>query len=118
MNQVNIVGRLGKDPELKYTPNGKAVVKLSVAVNERYGGETRTYWFPVVCWNGLAETVAQYLKQGSKIAVNGRLISRSYDAGNGNRTVIEIIAKQVDFLDGKSSEKAEEGPEVEDEIPF
>ncbi|RLG92509.1 hypothetical protein DRO37_09240 [Candidatus Bathyarchaeota archaeon] len=54
MNQVNIIGRLGQDPELRYTPTGKAVARLSVAVNDRYGENEKTYWFPVICCNGLS----------------------------------------------------------------
>ncbi|RLA96355.1 MAG: single-stranded DNA-binding protein, partial [Deltaproteobacteria bacterium] len=79
MNQVSIIGRLGQDPELRYTPSGKAVARMSVAVNERYGENEKTYWFPVICWNGLGETVSQYLHKGSKVAVSGRLTTRSYE---------------------------------------
>ena len=101
MNQSNIIGRLGADPELKYTPNGKAVARMSVAVNDGFGENQRTYWFPVICWNGLAETVSQYLHKGSKAAVSGRLTTRSYEKDGTAVTVTEIIANSVDFLDPK-----------------
>ena len=101
MNQVNIIGRLGADPELKYTPSEKAVVRLSVAVNERYGENEKVYWFPVICWNGLAETVNTYLHKGSKIGVTGRLTTRSYETESGSRSITEIIANSMDFLDPK-----------------
>ena len=121
MNQVSIIGRLGQDPELRYTPSGKAVARMSVAVNERYGENERTYWFPVICWNGLGETVSQYLHKGSKVAVSGRLTTRSYETEDGGpRTITEIIANSVDFLDPKPAENGprEEAPILDDEIPF
>ncbi|MBW1928861.1 MAG: single-stranded DNA-binding protein [Deltaproteobacteria bacterium] len=120
MNQVSIIGRLGQDPELRYTPSGKAVSRMSVAVNERYGENERVYWFPVICWNGLGETVSQYLHKGSKVAVSGRLTTRSYETEDGNRTITEIIANSVDFLDPRPSDNGprEEAPIPDDEIPF
>jgi len=121
MNQVSIIGRLGQDPELRYTPSGKAVARMSVAVNDRYGENERTYWFPVICWNGLGETVSQYLHKGSRVAVSGRITTRSYETENGNKTITEIIANSVDFLDPKPSDnglQGEQTPIPEDEIPF
>ena len=120
MNQVSIIGRLGQDPELRYTPSGKAVARMSVAVNERYGENERTYWFPIICWNGLGETVSQYLHKGSKVAVSGRLTTRSYERDGETRTLTEIIANSVDFLDPKPSDNGprEETPIPDDEIPF
>jgi single-strand DNA-binding protein len=126
MNQVNIIGRLGADVELKYTPNGKAVSRMSVAVNERYGQNDRAYWFPVICWNGLAETVSNYLHKGSRVAVSGRIITRSYESDNGSRIITEIVANTVDFLDPKSGiqepresqEPNEQTTFMDDDIPF
>ena len=124
MNQVSIIGRLGQDPELRYTPSGKAVSRMSVAVNERYGENERVYWFPVICWNGLGETVSQYLHKGSKVAVSGRLTTRSYETQDGeSRTITEIIANSVDFLDPKPTGNDADGPRKEtpvpdDDIPF
>ena len=93
---------------------------MSVAVNERYGENERVYWLPVICWNGLAETVSNYLRKGSRVAVTGRLTTRSFEAENGSRTVTEIVANSVDFLDPKPSngEPREEAPIADDEIPF
>lgn len=121
MNQVNIIGRLGADVELRYTPSGKAVSRMSVAVNERYGQNERVYWFPVICWNGLAETVSNYLHKGSRVAVTGRITTRSFETDDGNRTITEIVANGVDFLDPKPAnhEPGEEAaPLSDDEIPF
>ncbi len=83
MNQVNIIGRLGGEIELRHTTSGKAVSRMSVAVNERYGQNERVYWFPVICWNGLAETVSTYLHKGSRVAVTGRLTTRSFETEGG-----------------------------------
>jgi len=120
MNNVSIIGRLGADPELRHTPKGTPVAKMSVAVNDRYGENERTYWFPVICWNGLAETVNQYLHKGSRVAVSGRLTNRSYETDDGKRTITEIVAASVEFLDPKpraeTSSPAE--PVDEDDIPF
>ena len=123
MKQVSIIGRLRQDPELRYTPSGKAVARMSVAVNERYGENERAYWFPVICWNGLAEVVSQYLQKGSKVAVSGRLTTRSYEREGETRTLTEIIANSVDFLDPKPMGNDADGPRKEtpvpdDEIPF
>lgn len=122
MNQVNITGRLGADVELRYTPNNKAVSRMSVAVNERYGQNERVYWLPVICWNGLAETVSNYLHKGSRVGVSGRITTRSYETNGENRTVTEIIANSVDFLDPKPANQGPKGEDTsvpdDDEIPF
>ena len=118
MNQVNIIGRLGADPELKYTPSGKAVSRMSVAVNDGFGENQRTYWFPVICWNGLAETVSQYLHKGSRAAVSGRLTTRSYEKDNSNITVTEIVANSVDFLDPKQDQESQKQDAQDNSIPF
>ena len=118
MNIVSIIGRLGADPEIKYTPTGKPVSKMSVAVNDGFGENQRTYWFHVICWNGLAETVSQYLRKGSKAAVSGRLTTRSYDKDGANTTVSEIIANSVDFLDPKPDQDIPKQDVRDDSIPF
>ena len=118
MNQVNIIGRLGQDPELRYTPTGKAVARLSVAVNDRYGENEKTYWFPVICWNGLAEVVGEHLHKGNRIAVSGRLTTRSYEINEETRTVTEIVAGSIDFLDPKPKEETSDEIPDNDEVPF
>jgi single-stranded DNA-binding protein len=69
MNQVNIIGRLGADVDLRYTTTSqKTVARMSVVVNDRYGENERVYWFSVICRNGLAETMSAYLHEGSRVA--------------------------------------------------
>ena len=108
MNKILIIGNLGSDPEMRYTPNGNAVTSFSVATNRRYttGGETReeTEWFRVSAWNRLAETCNQYLTKGSKVYVEGRLTSRSFQGNDGQmRFSLEVNATDVRFIDSRSS---------------
>jgi single-strand DNA-binding protein len=101
------MGNLGRDPELKYTSNGKAVTVFTVAVNNRYQEEgdwkDKTTWFRVTCWDRLAETTNQYLKKGSKVFVVGRVdISTWVDkTSNEARGQLELTAREVKFLSGR-----------------
>jgi len=108
MNKILIIGNLGSDPEMRYTPNGNAVTSFSVATNRRYttGGETReeTEWFRVSAWNRLAETCNQYLTKGSKVYLEGRLTSRSFQGNDGQmRFSLEVNATDVRFIDSRSN---------------
>ena len=109
MNKILIIGNLGSDPEMRYTPNGNPVTSFNVATNRRYkaaDGENReeTEWFRVNAWNRLAETCNQYLQRGSKIYVEGRLSSRTYTANDGEtRVSLEVFASEVTFLDSRNS---------------
>ena len=101
-NQVSIVGNLTDDPELRYTPNGAAVVKFRVAVNRRYKDEAgnwkdgETSYFTVNAWRSLAENVAESLTRGARVVVSGRLQMRSWETQEGDkRTVVEIEADEV-----------------------
>jgi single-strand DNA-binding protein len=104
-NKIIIVGNLGRDPELRYTPQGTPVCNFSVATNERWrdtGGETqeRTTWFRVATWRKLAEVANQYLKKGSQVYVEGRLAVREYTDRDGVlRTSLEVNATDIQFLD-------------------
>ena len=102
MNQVVIVGNLTDDPELRYTPNGAAVVKFRVAVNRRYQDNTgqwkdgETSYFTVNGWRSLAENVAESLTRGTRVVVAGRLQMRSWETQEGDkRTVVEIEADEI-----------------------
>lgn len=109
VNKVIIVGNLGKDPEIKYTPSGTPVAKLTVATNERYkdkGGEwqDRTEWHNVVLWQRLAEIAGEYLKKGGKVYIEGRLQTRSWeDKQTGQKKYMtEIDANDLVLLGGRS----------------
>jgi len=128
MNSVSLIGRLGQDPELRYTQNGTSVCNLSIAVADNYGDTKQTYWFRATCWQKLAEACAQYTHKGSQIGITGKLITRSWKTNSGeDRVSTEIMASTVDFLDPKPDqavpreEPSSSGPSVppmEDDVPF
>nr|DAM12766.1 MAG TPA: Single strand binding protein [Caudoviricetes sp.] len=101
MNRVQIIGNLGKDPEIKVTNGGKTVAKLSVAVNRKYTdpqGEEKQFtdWINVVAWGNLAEAVGNELKKGDRVFVEGRYSTRSYEDKSGSkRYITEVIANTI-----------------------
>ena len=107
MNTVNLIGRLVRDNELKYTKSGKAVATNTLALDDGWGDNKKSYFIPIVVWEKQAESLANYTNKGSKIAVNGKLTSRSYETQDGQkRTVIEVVANQyggIEFLDTKTA---------------
>jgi len=119
LNKVMIIGNVGKEPEMRFTPSGKSVASFSVAVNNKFGEESTTEWFNVVAWNKLAETCNQYLTKGQQVFVEGRLLTRQWDDSEGQthyRT--EVIANKVLFL-GRREQQKETQEELEPEdIPF
>jgi single-strand DNA-binding protein len=108
VNKVILIGNLGKDPEVKYTPQGTAVARLTVATNERYkdkAGEwqDRTEWHNVVLWQRLAEIAGEYLKKGGKVYIEGRLQTRSWDdkQTNQKKYMTEVVANDLVLLSGR-----------------
>jgi len=135
LNKVQIVGHLGKDPEMRYTPSGKPVTTFSIAVSRAWSsadGErhNETEWFSVVAWSNLAETCKQYLSKGQRVYVEGRLQTRRWDDKEGQKhTSVEIVASEMIMLDRKDStnnqsQEAEANSEggasaaSEEEFPF
>lgn len=126
LNRVEIIGNLGKDPEMRYTANGTAMTRFSVAVGRTYQveGERReeTEWFNVVAWNRTAEITQQYLTKGSKVYVEGRQSTRSWDTPEGQkRYMTELIATRVIFLDrpqGAGMPDIGGGDMEPDDLPF
>jgi single-strand DNA-binding protein len=99
LNRVILIGRLTRDPELKYTTNGTAVATFTLAINRRFNKD-ETDFIDIVTWKGLAENCANYLGKGRLAAVEGRLQVRSYEAKDGQkRKVTEVVADDVRFLD-------------------
>ena len=139
VNKVILVGNLGKDPEVRFTPNGRALAKFSVATSERWTDQQgqkqeRTEWHNVVVWGKQAETCGQYLSKGRQVFIEGSIRSRQYDDKDGNkRYITEVVARDVRFLGGAGGTRAPmqdtgfsppagedaapAGPE-EDDIPF
>ncbi len=107
MNKVFLIGRLTKDPELRYTGTNTPVASFTLAVNRNFtnqSGEREADFIPIVVWRKQAENVKNYLTQGSQVAVDGRIQTRSYDDNQGQRRyVTEVIADNVQFLDSKGS---------------
>ncbi|NLY74301.1 MAG: single-stranded DNA-binding protein [Firmicutes bacterium] len=103
MNHIVLIGRLTRDPELRYTPNGVAVANFDLAVNRpttNQQGERETDFIRIVAWQKQAELCANYLKKGRLVAVEGRLQIRSYETQDGQkRRVAEVVANFVQFLD-------------------
>ena len=127
VNKVILIGRLGADPEIRYTPNGQPVATFRVATTERWTDrdskrQERTEWHRVVAYGRLAEICGEHLTKGRQVYVEGRLQTRSYEDREGvRRYVTEIVAQEVVFLGDKlsssSGRKDESLPEEED-IPF
>ena len=106
INKVILVGRLGRDPELRYTPSGTAVANFSLATDERWSsnGETqsRTEWHNIVVWSKLAEICNQYLTKGRLVFIEGRLQTRDWEDKDGNkRRTTEIVATDMKMLGGR-----------------
>src|SRR5712691_11759248 len=98
LNQCSFIGRLGKDPEMNYTPSGKAVAKFSLAVDQ--GKDQGAMWLNIVCWDQLAELMNQLLTKGKLVFVQGRLAQRTYtDKAGKERQALDIIATTVQLLE-------------------
>ena len=114
-------GRLTKDPELKFTQKGTAVVNFDLAVNDGFGQDKKVYYIPIVVWGKTAEAVANYTHKGSLVAVTGKLTTRSYNAKDGGkRYITEVVADMqngIEFLDGKNSNNNQGGYQQQDGIP-
>lgn len=107
MNKVILIGNLTRDPDLSETPSGVSVCRFSIAVNRGYtdsNGERQTDFFNCTAWRGVGENVAQYCSKGNKVAVSGSIQIRNYEDNDGiRRTVVDIVAQEVEFLSSRSS---------------
>lgn len=121
LNRVILIGRLTKDPELRYTPAGVAVTQFTIAVDRPFtsqGGEREADFIPVVTWRQLAETCANYLRKGRLTAVEGRIQVRNYENNEGKRVyVTEVIADNVRFLES-NREGGTGGSGPREEAPY
>ncbi len=114
VNKVILIGNLGKDPEVKYTPQGTAVAKITLATNERFKDKAgqwqdRTEWHNVVLWQRLAEIAGEYLKKGGKVYIEGRLQTRSWDdkQTNQKKYMTEVVANDLVLLSGRGDSSGE-----------
>ncbi len=110
MNKIMLIGNLGKDPEMNYTPSGVALTKFSLAVNRVTKSSTgekqeETEWFNIIVWRQLAEVCNTYLHKGSKVYIEGRLQQRKYTDKNGiERWMTEVVASDMEMLTPKSAQ--------------
>jgi single-strand DNA-binding protein len=106
VNKAILVGNLGKDPDLKYTQTGKAMVNFSLATTERWSGEDRTEWHNIVMFDRLAEIANDYLRKGRTVYIEGRIQTRSWEDQSGNkRHITEIVASNMQMLGTPRSEQ-------------
>lgn len=121
MNRTVLVGRLTKDPDLRYTSNGTATASFTVAVNRNFknaSGEREADFINCVAWRKAAETLSSYTKKGSQIAVEGRLQTRSYDNQQGQRVfVTELVVENFTFLDSKKEDGNQNRPSPRQSAP-
>ena len=115
LNKAMIIGNLGKDPEMRYTPSGQAVTQFTVAVNRSWkdpNGEWKeeTEWFRIVVWGPPGERAAEHLRKGNKVYVEGRLQTRQWEDQSGQkRYTTELVANQVTNLERRTRDESEEG---------
>src|SRR5690554_3282669 len=105
MNSVVLIGRLARDPELRFTASGKAVATFSIAVKRTFSKTNEADFFNVVVWEKAAENCANYLAKGRMVGIEGRLQSRTYETKTGEkRYITEVVANQVEFLEWGNKE--------------
>ena len=134
LNKVFLIGRLGRDPEVRYMPNGEAVCNFSVATSESWKDsngqkQERSEWHNITMYRKLAEIAGQYLTKGSQVYLEGKIQSRKYQGKDGiDRTAYEIIANEMKMLGGNSQAtqeqpKHQQAPvepvgDIDDDVPF
>ena len=108
LNKVQLIGHLGKDPEIKYTPQGTPVARITIATNERWkdkdgNWQDRTEWHNVVLWQRMAEIAGEYLKKGRQVFIEGRLQTRSWDdkQSGQKKYMTEVVANDMILLGGR-----------------
>ena len=125
LSKVTLIGNLGSDPEMRYTPDGKAVTSFRMATNRRYTtstGESKeeTDWFRITVWGKQAESCNQFLTKGQRVYIEGRLHARNWEGQDGQmRTSLEVTADRVIFLDRRATVSVPEEGEIEPgDLPF
>lgn len=104
LNKAIIIGRFTRDPELRKTQNGKSVLSFTLASSRKYGGNEQVDYISCTVWEKGADIIAQYMKKGSLIQVEGRNVSRSYDDRDGKKVYVqEVLVENFNFLDSRSS---------------
>ena len=116
VNRVTLVGNVGKDPEVRYTPSGTAVASFSLATSEKYKDsdgqkQEKTEWHNIIAWRQLAEICGKFLHKGKQVYIEGKIQTRSYDDRDGNKKYItEIVADKMQMLGNKDDGQGQERP--------
>jgi len=130
VNKVILIGKLGQDPELRYTTNGKANANFSMATNyywkdQQGNKQEKTDWHRVVAWGKLAEIIGEWLKKGSNVFLEGRLQTRTYEQDGQKRYITEVVATDLEMLGNKTQGQkpqqpapAEQQPPINEDLPF
>ena len=120
INKVELLGRVGTEPEMKYTPNGTAVTQLRLATDRRrQDGETTADWHNIVVWGKSAEAVNQYVAKGQRVYVAGRLVQNSWETEDGQRrSKTEVHTQEVVFLDSNNGNGNGSGDDGGEDSPF
>jgi single-strand DNA-binding protein len=123
VNKVILIGNLGADPELRYTPSGAAVANFNIATTEKWKdkdgqSQERTEWHRIILWSRQAEVAKEYLRKGSSVYIEGRIQNRSYDDKDGiKRYVTEIVGQRMQFLGGRGEAGSSSGGSSEPPPP-
>lgn len=122
INKVFLIGRLGKTPELRYTPSGESVCAFSMATDEGFGEKKRAEWHNIVLWKKLAEVAGNYLFKGSLVYIEGRIQTRSYEGKDGvTKYITEVVGHRMQILSPRNSQapvEANAPTEDEGDVPF
>jgi single-strand DNA-binding protein len=126
INKVILIGRLGKDPDLSYTPNGTPVAKFPLATSEEWKDKNtgekreRTEWHNIEAWRRLAEICGEYLKKGKQVYIEGHLQTDTWEKDGIKRYMTKVVADNIQMLDSKGKAQKDEQPSVpdDDSIPF
>lgn len=120
INRVELLGRVGTDPEMRYTQSGTAVTQLRLATDRRrQNGENSTDWHNITCWGKVAEVVNEHVGKGDRVFVTGRLSYNSYEGSDGQRRFrTEIHANEVIFLDSRNGNGTDAPAAQEEDSPF
>jgi single-strand DNA-binding protein len=123
MNAVNLIGRFGHDPELKYAPTGKTICKFAIAISEKYGETEKTHWIDIIAWGKPGEIISQYLTKGDQIGISGRLNQETWEKDGKKRSKLVVVLEKFTFVGGKRNQAGTdqvptEGAPTEDDIPF
>jgi len=124
VNKIILIGRLGKDPETKYTPGGDCVTNFSIATSESWTDKStgekkeKTEWSNIVAWKRLAEICGEYLRKGQLVYIEGKLQTRSWEQDGSTRYMTEVLAHTMKMLDRGNEPKTHTKPSPKNDVPF